>query len=75
MGVAYRPPFAGRAMLTILVIVLIILALGGFGHSGYRRGWYGNGYYDGPRSGWGGGGLGIVLLIIVLLLLFARHRY
>jgi hypothetical protein len=63
-------------MLLIIIILLLILAFGGFGHTGYRRGWYGDRYYDGPRSGgWGGGGIGLILLLIVLFLLFARHRY
>jgi Protein of unknown function (DUF3309) len=62
--------------MTILLIVLLILALGGFGHTGYRRGWYGPGYNGGPRTGgWGGGGLGLLLLILVLFLLFGRHYY
>jgi hypothetical protein len=56
----------------IVIIVLIILAFAGFGHSGYRRGWYGRGYEPGTpmRGGWGGGGIGIILLIIIIILLF-----
>jgi hypothetical protein len=63
-------------MLTILLIVLLILALGGFGHTGYRRGWYGgyNTYGAAPSGGWLGGGFGLVLLIIALVLLFGGHR-
>ncbi len=65
-------------MFTILLIVLIIAALGGFGHTGYRRGWYGDGYYERPAGGggaWGGGGLGLVLLLVVLFLLFSHPHY
>jgi uncharacterized membrane protein len=53
-------------MLAILIIILLILALGGFGHTRYRRGWYRA--HGGPAGGWGGGFMGIVLLLIVLLL-------
>lgn len=64
-------------MFTILLIVLLIMALGGFGHTGYRRGWYGgNGSFDGQaRGGWHGGGLGLILLILVLFLLFGHNHY
>jgi hypothetical protein len=65
-------------VLTILLIVVLVLALGGFGHTGYRRGWYGGGYGDPGmpvRGGWGGGGLGLVLLIVFLFLLFGRRHY
>jgi hypothetical protein len=64
-------------MFTILLIVLIIAALGGFGHTGYRRGWYGDGYYERPAGGgaWGGGGLGLVLLLVELFLLFSHPHY
>lgn len=65
-------------MLTLLIIVLLILALGGFGHTGYRRGWYGGGYAgpDAPvGGGWAGGGLGLILLVIVLILLFGHHHH
>ena len=57
-------------VLAILIIILLILALGGFGHTSYRRGWYGahGGPAGGPAGGWGGGFMGIVLLLIVLLL-------
>jgi hypothetical protein len=61
----------------LLIILLLVLAFGGFGHTGYQRGWYG-GYRgaDVPRSGsWFGGGLGLVLLIIVLFLLFGGPHY
>jgi len=60
---------------TLLIIILLILAFGGFGHTGYRRGWYGNGYYDQPRQSWGGGGLGLILLLVVLFLIFGHHHY
>ncbi len=64
-------------MFTILLIVLIIAALGGFGHTGYRRGWYGDGHYEQPAGygSWGGGGLGLVLLLVVLFLLFSHSHY
>jgi hypothetical protein len=64
-------------MLTIIVIVLVVLALGGFGHSGYQRGWYGRDpYYERPvNAGYGGGGLGLILVLVVLWLVFAHHRY
>ncbi len=63
--------------MTLILIVLIILALGGFGHSGYHRGWYGRDpYYERPAyAGYGGGGVGLVLLLVVLFLLFSHHRY
>ncbi len=63
-------------MITILLIILLIMALGGFGHTGYRRGWYGGYRQPGApvTGGWGGGGLGLFLLIVVvLLLLFGGH--
>ena len=49
-------------MLTILVIVLLILALGSFPAWPYSRGW---GYYP-------SGGLGLVVVILVILLLLGR---
>ncbi len=64
-------------MFTILVIVLIVAALGGFGHTGYRRGWYRDGYYERPAGygSWGGGGLGLLLILIVLFLIFSHPHY
>ena len=62
-------------LLDILLILLLIAALGGFGHTGYRRGWYG-GYNrsSGPvAGGWSGGGLGIFLLVVILLILLFGH--
>lgn len=58
-------------MLTLLLIVLLIIAFGGFGHTGYRRGWYGAaGRGPAPvTGGWAGGGLGVFLLVVVVLLL------
>lgn len=49
-------------MLWLIIIVLLILAFGGFGHTGYRRGWYGNNYGGGdyPRGSWFGGGFGLI---------------
>ncbi len=63
--------------MTLILILLIVLALGGFGHSGYQRGWYGRDpYYAPPRSaGYGGGGLGLILIIVVLFLLFSHRHY
>jgi hypothetical protein len=49
-------------MLTILVVVLLVLALGSFPAWPYSRGW---GYY--PSSG-----LGLVVVILVILLLLGR---
>lgn len=62
-------------MLTILIIVLIVAALGGFGHTGWRRGWYAQPVYYEPRPAWGGGGLGLVLLLIALYLIFFHHPH
>ncbi len=64
-------------MLTIILIVLIIFALGGFGHSGYQRGWYGRQeYYEPPpRAGFGGGCLGLIVIFAVLWLVFGHHHY
>lgn|GEM_PF-1510667 len=61
----------------ILFIILIVLALGGFGHSGYQRGWYGRDpyYAPPPSAGFGGGGLGLIVLIVVLFLIFGHHRH
>ncbi|ATU73062.1 hypothetical protein CFR78_04820 [Komagataeibacter rhaeticus] len=53
-------------MLTLLIIILLIFAIGSGGY-GFRSGWYG-----GPR-GTGFNGLGllpVLLIIIVLFLLF-----
>ena len=49
-------------MLTILVVVLLVLALGSFPAWPYSRGW---GYYP-------SGGLGLVVVILVILLLLER---
>ncbi|MGE5836073.1 MAG: DUF3309 family protein [Acidobacteriota bacterium] len=49
-------------MLTILLVVLIILALGSLPTWGYSRGW---GYAP-------SGGLGLVLLIVLVLFLLGR---
>jgi hypothetical protein len=49
-------------MLTILIVVLLLLALGSFPAWPYSRGW---GYY--PSSG-----LGLVVVILVILLLLGR---
>ena len=54
-------------MLTILIIVLIVLAVGGGGY-GVRSGWYG-----GPRgNGFHGLGLLPLLLIIVVVVLLLQ---
>lgn len=50
------------AMLTILVLILLLLALGTLPAWPYSRGW---GYYP-------SGGLGLVVLILVILLLLGR---
>ena len=66
-------------MMWLIIILLLILAFGGFGHTGYRRGWYGGGGRNAgyPRpGGWFGGGFGLILLLIVLFLLFrGPHSY
>jgi Protein of unknown function (DUF3309) len=49
-------------MLTILVVVLLVVALGSFPAWPYSRGW---GYYP-------SGGLGLVVVILVILLLLGR---
>ena len=49
-------------MITILLVVLIILALGSMPTWGYSRGW---GYAP-------SGGLGLVLLIVLVLFLLGR---
>jgi hypothetical protein len=49
-------------MLTILVVILLLLALGSFPAWPYSRGW---GYYP-------SGGLGLVVVILVILLLLGR---
>ncbi len=49
-------------MITILVVVLLLLALGAFPSWPYSRSW---GYYP-------SGGLGLVVLILVVLLLLGR---
>ncbi len=63
--------------MTLILIILIILAFGGFGHSGYQRGWYGRDpYYERPPSaGFGGGGLGLILLLVILWLIFGHRHY
>jgi len=61
-------------VLTLLLVILVIVAFGGFGHTGYRRGWYGG--YNGPATGaWNGSILGLVLLCAVLLLLFTSSLF
>jgi hypothetical protein len=49
-------------MLTILLIILLLLAVGSFPSWPYSRGW---GYYP-------SGGLGLILVILVVLLLLGR---
>jgi hypothetical protein len=49
-------------MITILVVVLLVLALGSVPAWPYSRGW---GYYP-------SGGLGLVVVILVILLLLGR---
>lgn len=50
------------AMITILVVILLLVALGAMPTWPYSRGW---GYYP-------SGGLGLVVLILVILLLLGR---
>jgi uncharacterized protein DUF3309 len=49
-------------MLTILVVILLLVALGAFPAWPYSRGW---GYYP-------SGGLGLIVLVLVILLLMGR---
>ena len=49
-------------MLTILLIILVLVAVGAFPSWPYSRGW---GYYP-------SGGLGLIVLILVVLLLLGR---
>lgn len=49
-------------MLTILVVVLLLVALGSLPAWPYSRGW---GYYP-------SGGMGLVVLVLVILLLMGR---
>lgn len=49
-------------MITILVVILLLVALGALPTWPYSRGW---GYYP-------SGGLGLVLIILVILLLMGR---
>lgn len=49
---------------TILLIILIIVLLGGFGPWGNGP-FYGTGYY-------GGGGLGLIIVVILVLVLMGR---
>jgi Protein of unknown function (DUF3309) len=50
---------------TILLVVLIVVLLAGFGNFDGRGPFYGTGYY-------GGGGLGLVVVILLILLLLGR---
>ena len=61
----------------LILIILAVIAFGGFGHSGYQRGWYGRDpyYQPPPAAGFGGGGLGLVVLLVVLYLLFFNHHH
>lgn len=61
--------------MTLLIIILLLVAVFGFGHSGWRRGWYAQPTYYQPRPAWGGGGLGLILLLVVLWLVFFHHPY
>ncbi len=60
----------------IVLVLLLVLAMGGFGHTGYRRGWYGN-YNRGedPLGGWGGLRLSVFLLVIVAVMLLTRNYH
>lgn len=59
-------------MLTILLIVLVVVALGGFGHSGYHRGYYGGRSLETRGNGLGGGVIGLLAVLVVLYLLFGH---
>jgi len=61
----------------ILLIILIVLAVGGFGHGGYQRGWYGRDPYYAPQrsAGFGSGGLGLIVFLVVLWLIFGHHHF
>jgi hypothetical protein len=61
-GVLQHPRAEESAMLTILLIVLILVALGALPSWPYSRGW---GYYP-------SGGLGLVVLILLVLVLTGR---
>ena len=63
----------GSPMLLVLLIVLILFACGGFGHTGYRRGWYGGAPAEPISGGFGGMSLGVFLLAVVVLLLLFGH--
>ena len=58
----YRAIAGDTIMLTILVVILLLVALGALPAWPYSRGW---GYY--PSSG-----LGLIVLVLVLLLLMGR---
>lgn len=48
----------------ILIVILILILLGGFGPWGGRP-FYGTGYY-------GGGGLGLIIMILLILVLLGH---
>ena len=50
-------------MMTILLVILIVLLVGG--GFGYTGGWHTN--Y--PGAYWGGGGLGLIRLVILIVVL------
>jgi hypothetical protein len=58
----YRAIAGDTIMLTILVVILLLVALGALPAWPYSRGW---GYY--PSSG-----LGLIVLVLVILLLMGR---
>ena len=53
-------------MLTLLIVIIVVLALGG--GVGY---WRNPGFVSGP-IGWGGGGVGLVLIILIIPVLAGR---
>jgi membrane protein YdbS with pleckstrin-like domain len=57
-----RESRATPIMLTILVVILLLVALGALPTWPYSRGW---GYYP-------SGGLGLIVLVLVILLLMGR---
>ena len=61
-GLMHRAIAGDTIMLTILVVILLLVALGALPAWPYSRGW---GYY--PSSG-----LGLIVLVLVILLLMGR---
>ena len=62
MSLYSRPAEETKRMLTILLIILLLLAIGAFPSWPYSRSW---GYYP-------SGGLGLILIILLILFLLGR---